>query len=127
MKFCGRHWEALREAIRGRGLYDMVAKSGEDVVARMTKELGDGETTKTSFDPLMGAHNAIVSNVMNVVGLAVMVQNDDGSDRCPLCFIQSEHDANCKQVGCEPYDKWIDRAADDMRAKAVDLGLMAAT
>ena len=127
MKFCGRHWEALREAIRARGLFGLVATSGEQVVAMMTKELGDGESTKATFDPLMGAHNAIVSNVMGVVGIAVMMQNEDGSDRCPLCFIQSEHDAHCKLTRCEPYDTWINRAADDMRAKAVDLGLLAAT
>lgn len=64
MKFCQTHWDALRSAIRDRGLYDLVAKSGEAIVNKMAEELKAGAATATTFDPLMGAHNAILSRTM---------------------------------------------------------------
>jgi hypothetical protein len=126
MKFCTRHWEALRTAIKDRGLDGLVAKSGEEVVKRLSKELDDGESHKSTFEPLMGAHNAIVMRALDIVGLNLMARNDDGSDRCPICYLQASHDEGCKEEGCKhSFEPWIVYAADDARKEAVRLGLMA--
>ena len=133
LKFCQPHWNKLRTAIDARGLSGLVAQGGENAVARQFDQLqrsqnAEEAVTKTNFDPLMGAHWAIVNNAMNLVGLSLMLPNEDGSERCPLCFIQGEHDANCTKDGCTyKYDTWIEFAARDMLEEAKRLGLVAAS
>jgi len=64
----------------------------------------------------MDAHNAIIANVMDVVGIEAAASNPDGSDRCPLCFINWAHKKYCVNSACtmkSGYNHWIDRAADD--------------
>ena len=122
MKFCQDHWDRLRAAIAARGLSDLVAKGGERAVRNLKSELEDGPSF-VNFDPLMGAHWAIVNNSMDVLGLAVMAPDEDGNDRCPLCLLNEWHEVACADPTCplpkvNGYDGWIDRAADDMRAKA---------
>ena len=129
MKFCQPHWEKLREAIRVRGLYGLVAKSGEEAMARTVAELetaSAGEAQRPStFDPLMGAHWAIVNNVGDRVGiLTLMAPNEDGSERCPLCYIQTEHDKACHDPSCGSFDRWVEYAADGALAEATKLGLV---
>jgi hypothetical protein len=124
MKFCADHWGKLEAAICARGLRQFVASSGQEAIHRMATELADDskEKERSTFEPLIAAHFCIIGNVLNVVGLAVMAPN--GSDKCPLCFIQTEHDAHCKATDCIPYETWIDRAADDQLARAKELGLV---
>lgn len=130
MKFCSGHWAKLRAKIDELGLSGLVAKSDEEAVNRQFDQLERGQrdaeaVTKTNFDPLMGAHWAIVSNAMNLVGLNLVAPNEDGSERCPLCYIQKEHDAHCAVPDCKQnYDVWIERAADDMLTEAKRLGLI---
>lgn len=123
MKFCQTHWEKLRQAIKDRGLWPLVATSGENAASKLTAAFEQGPS-RTNFDPLMDAHNAIVANVLGLVGLALFNANEDGSERCPICFAQAEHDANCVLADCAPFDVWIDRAAEDAFARAKDLGVM---
>lgn len=112
MRICQPHWDKLRDALKLRGLDDMVAKDG----AQAAHDLADGRP-----DPLMSAHNAIVSNALGVVGLAVMEPNDDGTERCPLCYLQqlSLRGCECGDPACTfearvaRFEGWIDRAADD--------------
>jgi len=85
LKFCQPHWNKLRTAIDARGLSGLVAQGGENAVARQFDQLqrsqnAEEAVTKTNFDPLMGAHWAIVNNAMNLVGLSLMLPNEDGSD-----------------------------------------------
>jgi hypothetical protein len=134
MKFCQSHWEKLKKKIDDLGLSGLIAKGGEEAVNRQFDQLkkaqqgakdDDEAVTKSNFDPLMGAHWAIVSNAMNLVGLNLMAPNDDGSERCPLCYIQQEHDAHCTVPDCKTsYDEWIDYAGNDMLAEAKRLGLV---
>lgn len=114
MKFCQPHWDELRAALDERGLSHLIAKDGKQAVKNLAAELTEGRSVE-NYDPLMAAHNAILNNVMGVVGIEVMYPNEDGSDRCPLCFLTTEHKAGCKDPTCEidSYDDWIDRAADD--------------
>ena len=126
VKFCQAHWDKLREAIRARGLYELVAADGTEAVRRTMSELGSVRS-KSNFDPLMAAHWAIVNNVMaGPAGLAIMMQNEDGSDRCPLCFIRDDHLARCAVPGCEvkDFDWMIERASDDSLSYAKELGLV---
>lgn len=126
MQFCDKHWETLKTEIKERGLWGLVPTSGEQAIARMKSELDQGELTASNFDPLMYAHNAIVNNVMDLIGLQVLLPNEDGSDRCPLCYIQQRHDAECTLIDCgHTFDPWPGFAANDARDHAVRLGLMA--
>jgi hypothetical protein len=114
MKMCQPHWDKLRDAIKSRGLYGMVATDG----AQAARDLGEGRP-----DPLMAAHNAIVGNALNRAGLAVVSPNEDGSERCPLCFlIAAAAGCQCGDPACTPearaaqsarFEAWIELAADD--------------
>jgi len=121
MKFCVNHWAKLRAAIVERGLDGLIAKSAEEAASRTMAELEAGPS-RTTFDPLMYAHNAILSNVLDLAGLPVMMDNEDGTDRCPLCYMIS-HCRCGRGDGCE-FNTWIHRAADDARECALELGLV---
>lgn len=129
MKMCMDHWERLREAIKARGLYALVADSGEKAASNLASELEHGQTID-NFDPLMSAHNAILGNALDAGGLAILQ-----GDTCPLCYLNEGSRAaweQGKRDGMKPgqpcpcgqcdavfppepdsYDVWIDRAADD--------------
>lgn len=114
MKFCTDHWAKLRAAISERGLDKLVANDG----AQVAQDLVDGRP-----DPLMAAHNAIVSNAAGKVGLAIMMPNDDGSDRCPICYLKALSLAaprcECGDPACtsesraKEFERWIEFAADE--------------
>ena len=110
VKFCASHWDRLKDAIKVRGLYDQVAKSGEELVDKVVR------TQTLDGDPLMYAHNAIVSNALQTpAGIDIMAPNDDGTERCPLCYLALA--CPCGDPTCQAkWDGWIDRAADDASA-----------
>jgi hypothetical protein len=121
---CADHWQKLRTAIADLGMDGLVAKSGPEAVSRLVTEAESG-ATKTTFDPLMDAHNAILSNALDLVGIAIMAPNEDGTDRCPLCFINEGHLKGCKDEGCTwSTEPWIGYAARDAHARAKELGLI---
>ena len=122
MKFCQSHWEDLRAKIRERGLYGLVATSGEQAMSQMVKSL-EGAAPKSTFDPLMSLHWMIVNRAMSVAGLELMMVNEDGSERCPLCYLIAN--CPCGQGEACPIRKWPDGAADAVREEAIKLGLMA--
>lgn len=76
MKMCSTHWEALREAIGARGLYDLVAKSPEEA------------TKNTVRQPLMAATNMIYGNAIQAGGMEILCVKEDGAEHCPICFLQ---------------------------------------
>ena len=106
---CKPHWDELREAIRARGIYDMVSANGPELAERL--QAG-------KFDPLMSAHMAIVTNAMQVVGLDIMANNEDGSERCPLCYLIGA--CPCNNDPCS-FKTWINQAADDAAKTAREL------
>lgn len=95
MKMCQPHWEALRSEIRIRGMEHLVAAGGKAAAANMAAEV-EGTATAANFDPLMSAYWAVVGQVMRIGGLAIMAPNEDGSERCPLCFANAEHKLGCQ-------------------------------
>lgn len=107
MKFCQPHWEKLKKAIEVRGL--PIAKDGQEVVKKMS-----GPATKGNFEALMGAHNVIVANAMQLVGSVILFDNQDGSERCPICYLKSrEHEKDCPE-SAKPFEGWIENAANGM-------------
>jgi hypothetical protein len=114
MRMCMPHWNALKAAIDARGLSQFIAKDGDEVQRRADTK---------SFEPLLGAHNAILAQAINVGGLEVLMQNDDGQELCPICFFQDR--CKCGAPDCkERYEKWIEFSAEDARREAIHLGLL---
>lgn len=113
MRMCSECWSKLRTAIDSRGLGGFVMKSGEAIVAKMMAPKNESE----AFEPLFGAHNALVANALQAGGIGLMA-----GDGCPLCTL-----AGLCQCGLGDqcaYRTWIDRAADDQLARARKLGLV---
>ena len=125
MKFCEDHWNKLRAEIKNLGMGSLVAKSGEEIMAKQIEEL-TGSASKSTFDPLMAAHNLIFSQALQTAGLDLLVQNEDGTDRCPLCYLQTAHLAACKEPGCTwTYEMtWIPGACGEALEEAKRLGLV---
>lgn len=130
MKFCTTHWDALTAELARVGLGKFIAEDGAEAIQKTAASIENTQQgvsdSAAQFEPLMAAHWAIVNNAMRLTGLALMLQNEDGTDRCPLCFITVDHKANCHMPGCtiENYDEWIVRAVEDQVVIAKELGLL---
>ena len=118
MKMCQSHWDKLRAAIADRGLDKFVSADGLAAINALVAGRPD---------PLLAAHNAIVGNAASKVGIAVMQQNEDGSDRCPICYLKQLSLAaprcECGDPACTPesraegFEQWIDFAANDQATR----------
>jgi hypothetical protein len=113
MQFCHPHWDSLKEAIKERGLWPYVSQGGEEVARRTVASLEDGDS-KDTFDPLMGAHWAIVHNAMSMVDNPVYFFATDKC--CPIC--ESE------RGGGPEAEWWIKNSADEQKQKALAMGLL---
>ena len=112
VRFCPEHWEALRQAIDSRGMSSLVAGSGEQAVSNMASELDHGSTVD-NFDPLMGAHNAIVAQAMDLIRdryqqnpLMLMVEPGPFTTwpTCPICALNwchKQHIEQCTKEDCD--------------------------
>ncbi len=85
-------------------------------MSNLAAEMHHGATVD-NYDPLMAANFAIWENCMRVVGLEAMAFNDDGTERCPLCFMNEQHLVECKDPNCsknpKEFDSWIEHATKD--------------
>jgi hypothetical protein len=102
VRFCQPHWDELREAIRTRKLDHLVPKSGEEAVERLKDEL---EGNPDQFDPLMAAHNMVVGNAMNILGLSLFT-----GDLCPLCEVEKA--GKEEGLGDGTASGWVTASAD---------------
>lgn len=109
MRFCEEHWGILKESIEKYGLGRFVAKSGEEVMGHLKREI-EGEATVIDFEPLMGAHNMLMSVASSYVGRRLFLQAPDGSHRCPVCELISYN--------------WAEGAAWQARLEAEGRGLV---
>jgi hypothetical protein len=118
MRMCQEHWDRLRSEIDTRGLSVLVPSDGANAAERFAKGV-EGDDTIGTFDPLMYAHMAILSHATELIGIAALMDNEDGSERCPLCFLNDYHEHTC--TGCDrprvngftsPPDDWIVKAAE---------------
>lgn len=129
MKFCQPHWDKLRVGIAEAGMDGLVAKDGVQAAAQLASGIQSGSTA-SNFDPLMAAHNMILSNAMNLLGQEALVlfTDDDQGPKCPLCYLTKIHLERCTEPGCplKDHDHWIGFAIRDAKAEAVRLGLVGA-
>lgn len=175
-QMCKEHWDALRGKIGEVGLLPFVSKSGQEAAMRLAAEnpnarlepdgtvafhvpagpggapeLGRGDATAETFDPMLDAFMAVLNNSMHVIAhaggnpLYVVSQGDPdpldpdslkraadkGSDakvwpKCCLCYVNLVHQLGCD--GCEldkvrGFDYFLDKATADALDKALALGL----
>ena len=102
MRFCTDHWDRLRTAIADRGMDDLVSGDGNELMLR----IGGG-----GFDPLMGAHLAIISQLAHTAGPGILL-----IPGCPLCEANTAHAQACTEPSCgraDLYDDWLGYAADE--------------
>lgn len=109
---CQDHWDRLKAKVEAAGLSALNSTTGEDAMARMTDQITTGDETIDNFDPLMGAHNSILANMIDQFGAAVILY-----DGCPLCAANEGHNKGCTDgtctLGADPYDQWLDFAVRD--------------
>lgn len=119
MKFCQTHWDMLRASVESRGMGHLVAANGRDALARTVADL-EGRAEPDDFDPLMGAHNVILSRALDAVGLGLMF-----GDLCPVCEVLPNWPPipeGHRYATNESY--WIDGPVDAMREIAQQRGLV---
>lgn len=108
MQFCMSHWNALKAAILERGLGEYIATSSEEMIKRLEDSPDTDGVTLGNFELLMGAHNAILSNLSGVNPRVLFVEG------CPICFANEAHKDHCEDKNCTyTFDNWITYAADD--------------
>ena len=93
MKICSDHWNMIRSSVISHGLDHLGAKSGEQAIQDIKKEL-DGTTTTDDFDPNMSHHWHWTNNAISNGGLYLMGQNKDGSNDgqyCPVCELAKHY------------------------------------
>lgn len=112
MKMCQPHWEKIRKAINDRGMGHLGAKTGKQAMANAITEL-EGRSAENGFDPLMGCNNMIWSQALKILGLGLMSNNPDGSEKCPVCEAM---------IAYERW--WIDGPADVMLKEAKEQKLI---
>lgn len=121
MRFCQDHWDRLRAAIEQRGIGHLIAQGGERAAANLKSEIEAGASI-VNFDPLMGAHNAIVSNALSNMppqaAMAMMTVDEPREAACPLCVLNANAPG---QPHPNAFDEWIDLAADDAKSRADEL------
>ena len=123
MKICTEHWESLRTAIKSKGMWHLVAASGEQLVGRLEKELKDEAAIE---DPLMAANMMIWSRAIKLGGIYLMGQKEDGSAYCPLCELDyhaDPKDPNLKD-GEKPSENWIEGCTEALRKENQAKGLI---
>jgi hypothetical protein len=85
MKFCQPHWDRLKAEIRSHGVADFIARDGKEAMTQAVGQLKGERETRQNYDPLMSAHWMIVNRALESGGLYLMVQDEHGNERCPLC------------------------------------------
>lgn len=81
----------MKEALKERGLYRDIAKDGAEAAQR---------ALEGRDDPLMKLHWMIANRALEWLGLALMTNKEDGSERCPCCEVSSTCAGKCGTPNC---------------------------
>jgi hypothetical protein len=124
---CQPHWDQLREAIQAKGMFHLVARSGQEAIARIGAELNN---QPTAHDPLISCNFMILSKAVEVGGLYLMGKSPDGGEYCPLCELvansgEDEYRSRCTCPGGfrDAATCWIDGSTDSEMEHCRSLGL----
>ncbi len=111
---CQQHWDKLVGLLKVGGYGSLIASDDEVAKERLARELDDS-AGPDDFDPLIAAQNMILGNAVDAAGTLVFAPTSDGSDRCPICFLD--------------VPEWLEYAAHDAieHAKTTSLGSTAAS
>lgn len=123
MKMCQTHWQELRGVIDSKGMGHLVATSGEHLQEKLTK----GE-----LDPLWSANHMICSMALDCGGMSLLENNEDGTQKCPLCELQKAREqgiaAGAKGDALPPTPaSWIDGCTDELLNECRNKNLMQPT
>jgi hypothetical protein len=111
MTMCKPHWDKLREAIIMKGLSHLISKDGEVLMSRMAKQTHNVENLD-SYDPLMAAFMAIMSNALTQGGFYLLTE-----DLCPLCELDTYRPTDPLHS-----DNWIEKATEEQLKYCRDKG-----
>lgn len=106
MRFCTKHHAQLTDALGARSLGHMIAKSPEESVERLANP------TKDNFDPFVAAHNLLMRAATKAGGLEMAMD----PNACPMCVADDTSEGLATV--------WIEGASDDVKAYAVENGLL---
>lgn len=87
MNMCQEHWDTLKAAIEARGLMQLVAAGGKELVDHLVREV-EGKATVVDFEPLMGSASNLFRLAMGVTGGRAMTPNAEGKMPCPVCLLR---------------------------------------
>ncbi len=106
---CQQHLDGLRGLIEASGYGSLIVADGEEADRRLSKELQES-AGPDDFDPLMAAQNLNLGNAIDVAGTQVLGPAADGSERCPICYLE--------------VPQWVEYAARDAieQAKTISPG-----
>lgn len=99
MKACQPHYDLIRDGVKSRGLWHLVAQSGE-AASEILNNQAQGIKGPAAYDPLLNATMEIYARAVECGGIYLMQGN-----YCPLC----EAD---KHMGAGESQKWIDGCLD---------------
>lgn len=112
MQICQPHWNAIRDALKKRGIDHLGAKNSEEAIAAIVTDL-EGRGAENEFDPLMGCNNMIFAEGLKRCGLRLMQSKEDGTQYCPICESMKEYEL-----------WWIEGPAEAMLTEAKEKGLV---
>jgi hypothetical protein len=120
----------LRAACKARGMEHLCHRGGEAALEATVRQLKNEDTPK-DFDPLLQANWMIFGRALDLGGLYMMSDAEDGSERCPVCEpIKHLEHTYTKEYGA-PIDRyptmeahWIDGVMDAVLDIAREKNLM---
>jgi hypothetical protein len=98
VKFCQPCFQKLKDAFAARGLHSTAIAPP-----------GAGPGPKTA-DLLLQTSYSFYAHAVETVGLGILLDNDDGSERCPACFLVAN--CSCGRGDACHYKSWADGMAD---------------
>lgn len=108
MNWCKPHWDQLREKLESKGLGDLGAKTGQQVISDLKASI---EGKPTDFDPLMGCWLRINTKMLQSPALNGRIL------QCPLCILVEDGQP-------QVVDNWLNGVTTEALNEAVRLGLI---
>lgn len=102
MRFCTPHLDAIKQAVRDRGLGNLMSESGEQAANKWRRIVEEGITIDT-YEPQVIAENRIIVYAVDTFGQRALY-----IEGCPLCYINANNPDGVN------YDRLVEHAAEDV-------------